>query len=342
MSKVKARVGGQWQTLSGAAQSTVPPGAPTGVSGDSPSAGKIHLSWAAPVNTGHGTITNYVLIATKVSDSAVTSVTLGNVLNGDITGLVNGAAYTCAVKARNSAGDSPASASTGSITVSSATVLERLVVSTDNTRYFAEAGTGNIPFLSGSHTWQNLVDSGNGNPPPVFDYTAYLDFLTARNHNFFRLWRWEQTRWSNETADDAYWFSGTPWKRTGPGNALDGLPKFDLSQFDQTYFDRLRARVVAGGQRGMYVAIMLFNGWSVGFKGSFNLNQPWNGHPFNANNNINSINGDTNADGDGYETQDLSVPAITTLQEAYVQKVADTVGDLSNVLYEIGNECDGS
>jgi hypothetical protein len=34
----------------------------------------------------------------------------------------------------------------------------------------------------------------------------------------------------------------------------------------------------------------------------------------------------------------LRYPAITALQEAYVRKVIDTVGDLDNVLYEISNE----
>jgi hypothetical protein len=43
---------------------------------------------------------------------------------------------------------------------------------------------------AGSHTWLNFQDSGGSNPPPVFDYNIYLDFLQANNHNFFRLWVW--------------------------------------------------------------------------------------------------------------------------------------------------------
>ena len=35
-----------------------------------------------------------------------------------------------------------------------------------------------------------------------------------------------------------------------------------------------------------------------------------------------------------------SIPAITSLQEAYVRKVIDAVNDLDNVLYEICNEGD--
>src|SRR5215211_3180012 len=48
-----------------------------------------------------------------------------------------------------------------------------------------------------------------------------------------------------------------PWPRTGPGSAKDGKPKFNLSAFDQNYFDRLRERVVAAGSAGIYASVML-------------------------------------------------------------------------------------
>lgn len=43
-----------------------------------------------------------------------------------------------------------------------------------------------------------------------------------------------------------------PWARTGPGQALDGGPKFDLDEFDEAYFKRLRSRVAAADQRGIF------------------------------------------------------------------------------------------
>ena len=36
-----------------------------------------------------------------------------------------------------------------------------------------------------------------------------------------------------------------PYRRTGPGLALDGQPKFDLDKWDPAYFERVRARVEA-------------------------------------------------------------------------------------------------
>jgi hypothetical protein len=213
-----------------------------------------------------------------------------------------------------------------------------LHVSSANPRYF-EDGDGMIVYLTGSHTWSNLQDNGPGNPPPAFNYTEYLDFLTENNHNFFRLWVWEQARWTVETSDDNYRFNPMPFARSGPGTALDGLPKYNLAQFNQAYFDRMRARIIEAGNRGIYVSIMLFNGWSIEQnKGGFGAQNPWRGHPFNPSNNINSIDGDTNNNDSGEEIHTLAIPTVTSVQEAYVRKVIDTVNDLDNVLYEISNE----
>ncbi len=90
----------------------------------------------------------------------------------------------------------------------------------------------------------------------------------------------------------------------------------------------------------MYVSIMLFDGWSIESK--FGAHDPWKGHPYNLQNNINGLNGDLNGDGQGGEIQTLANPQVLALQEAYVRKVVDTVNDLDNVLYEINNEGSGS
>jgi uncharacterized protein YjdB len=215
-----------------------------------------------------------------------------------------------------------------------------LRVSTRNRRYF-ETASGQIVYLTGSHTWSNLQDNGTTDPPPQFNYTSYLDFLTARGHNFVRLWVWEQSKWTAEISGN-YWFSPGPYLRPGPGLALDGKPKFDLNQFNQSFFDRLRSRVQEAGARGMYVAIMLFDGWSVATKPGYSANNPWRGHPFNSANNVNGINGDANGDGLGTEAHTMVNSAVTALQDAYVRKMIDAVSDLDNVLFEISNESDAS
>jgi hypothetical protein len=129
-----------------------------------------------------------------------------------------------------------------------------------------------------------------------------------------------------------------PFKRTGPGVALDGQPKFDLNQFDPNFFDRLRTGVVEAGRKGIYVQVMLFQGWSVyNDEGT----HPWFGHYYNSNNNINGIEGDANGDGDGREIFTLKNPSLTSFQEAYVRKMIDTLNDLDNVIWEIANEVPG-
>jgi hypothetical protein len=215
-----------------------------------------------------------------------------------------------------------------------------LHVSTRNPRYFENA-SGQIVYLTGSHTWSNVQDNGTSDPPPAFNYAAYLDFLAARGHNFTRLWVWEQAKWTAEISAD-YWFSPGPYMRTGPGVALDGKPKFDLTQFNQAFFDRVRSRAQDAAARGIYVSIMLFDGWSIATKPGFTANNPWKGHPFNAANNINGVNGDANGDGLGSEIQNLSNSAITALQDDYVRRMIDAVSDLDNVLFEVNNEGDAT
>ncbi|HXQ28909.1 MAG TPA: DUF6298 domain-containing protein [Gemmatimonadales bacterium] len=209
-----------------------------------------------------------------------------------------------------------------------------------NPRYFTD-GSGHAVYLTGSHTWADFQDNGPSDPPRPFDYDGYLDSLVAWNHNFFRLYVWEQAKWTAEFRGE-YWFNPLPWVRTGPGLALDGNPKFDLHRFNEAYFERLRARVEAAGRRGIYVSVMLFNGWSLGPKGEADLNDPWRGHPFNAANNISGIDGHGDPYPSGLASQTLLLPTVVAIQEAYLRKVIDAVNDLDNVLYEVSNEGDAS
>jgi hypothetical protein len=215
-----------------------------------------------------------------------------------------------------------------------------LHVSAANPRYFSDP-SGRIVYLTGSHYWKNVQDDDVANPPAPFDNKAYLDFLQQHNHNFTRLWVWEQARWSDEVSY-SHWFSPTLYVRTGPGTGADGGQKFDLTKLNPAYFARLRQRVIDAGSRGIYVSVMLFDGWSLEVKPGNAKANPWLAHPFNQANNINGINGDTNGDASGREIQTLSIPSVTALQETYVKAVIDAVNDQDNVLYEISNESDPS
>jgi hypothetical protein len=206
-----------------------------------------------------------------------------------------------------------------------------------NPRYFTD-GSGKAIYLTGSHTWANFQDNGSTDPPPVFDYNRYLDHMVELNHNFIRLWVWEQARWApwadgkESKATDWFYHPAWAYARTGPGTALDGKPKFDLHRFDSDYFERLRSRVKAARDRGIYVSIMLFQGWSE--KKGWLGGEPFRGHPYNPKNNVQVFDGgNSNANG-----PDLNGVAVRDLQVAYIHQVVDTVNDLDNVLYEVTNE----
>ena len=220
-----------------------------------------------------------------------------------------------------------------------------------NPRYFTD-GTKNADgslkavYLTGSHTWNNLVDMDQADPPAPFDFGAYLDFLERHGHNFIRLWTWDSVVWDSRAngklgKDFVHHVAPLPWARTGPGNALDGKLKFDLTKFNPEYFDRLRTRVRAAGERGIYVSVMLFEGWGLSHANRRVATADgwaYRSHPFHPDNNINGIAGDLNGDSNVLEVHSLASDAITALQAAYIRKVVDTVNDLDNVLYEVINE----
>ena len=127
-----------------------------------------------------------------------------------------------------------------------AKALGPLQVHPENPRYFTD-GSGRAIYLTGSHTWANLVDIGPSDPPPRFDFNAYLDWMKPLNHNFIRMWTWEPVTWNTKANQEnkLHMAAPQPWARTGPGKAFDGKPKFNLENFNPAYFDRLRQRVTA-------------------------------------------------------------------------------------------------
>jgi Right handed beta helix region/Family of unknown function (DUF6298) len=209
------------------------------------------------------------------------------------------------------------------------------LIHTTGSNYFSTSD-GKPVYLTGSHTWNDLQNEGSSPNPAPLDYTAYVKWMEDNNYNFMRLWNIAEQ--PTGAAFATPWYTDpVPYQRTGPGTAADGNPKFDLTKFNQGYFDNLRSKVIEAGQHGIYTDVMLFEGWSLNSKGS--SSNPWTYHPYNANNNINGINGDPLNTGNGNTIQTTSESqSILDLQKAYVRKVIDTVGDLPNVLYEISNE----
>ncbi len=218
----------------------------------------------------------------------------------------------------------------------------RLVVHPTNPAYFQDTLTGKAVFLHGFDHFRTLQEVDHHGAPP-FDFEAFIAQLKHYSHNFLRLWVWEHF-WRISDGDEvrpkgqaSVVLPPHVYQRTGPGHAIDGLPKFNLEAFDQAYFDRLRRRIIKAGESGIWVSVMLFQGWSIEGLG-VQANTQWEGHPLNLQNNINAINGDYDHDGRGWEVHTRVNPKVNAIHDAYVAKVIETIGDLDNVLYEISNE----
>jgi len=182
-----------------------------------------------------------------------------------------------------------------------------------NSQYFKDAG-GTVLVLNGSQTWNTLQDWGSNGRVQTLDFNAYVNFLTAHGHNFTLLWRTELPKFCGLPTTESFPPDLTvgphPWLRTGPGKATDGGLKFDLTKFDQRFFDRLRARAQALNRAGIFVGIYLFTGeWLNRFRCSSD------GYPFTGANNINGIDDGYAGERKGTRSITMTAPnAITAFQ----------------------------
>jgi hypothetical protein len=208
----------------------------------------------------------------------------------------------------------------------------------ENQRYFADA-SGKAILLTGSHTWNDLIDMGPTDPPDALDFDEYLVWLKGHGHNFIRGWTWEPTTWDTTQMKNVEWRNGShhvapqPWARIGPKLALDGKPQFDLQNHNPAYLRRIRERLAKARKAGIYVSVMLFEGYGVQFQ-----RDAWPHHPMNPANNIQGIDGDKNADGKGIEVHQLLDMRVLEVQESYLRWLISGLNDFDNVLYEVSNE----
>jgi hypothetical protein len=206
-----------------------------------------------------------------------------------------------------------------------------------NPNYFMDA-SGAPLILNGSQTWNTVQDWGSNGSLQKLDFDAFVKFLTAHGHNFTLLWVTELPKFcsfpSTASSPPEITVAPFPWQRTGPGKATDGGLKFDLSKFNQGYFDRLRARTQALRDAGIYAGVYLFTGeWLNIFR------CPGDGYPFTGANNVNGIDDGYSSGPKGIGSITMTAPnAITRFQDAYVDKLIDTLNDLPNVLWVVSEE----
>ena len=218
------------------------------------------------------------------------------------------------------------------------TPITGVLAVSSNHHYFKDAN-GAALILNGSQTWNTFQDWGTNGSLQTLDFNAFVNFLTLHGQNFTLLWTVEMPKFCGlpTTADSPPDFivSPLPWKRTGPGTATDGGLKFDLTQFDNGFFDRLRKRTQALNDAGIYAGVYLFTGE---FLNIFRCSS--DGYPLTGANNINRVDdGYTGGGKQGVGAIAMTAPnAITRFQDAYVEKVIDTLNDLPNVLWIVSEE----
>ena len=117
----------------------------------------------------------------------------------------------------------------------------------------------------------------------------------------------------------------TPWARSGTPGYAGGGNRFDLNQWDTTYFGRLRDFVRLADEHGVVVEVTLFS--------SIYGDAQWRINPFNRANNVNG-------------TDSIPLQRVHTLengnvwahQERLVRKIVRELNGFDNVIYEIQNE----
>ena len=197
-----------------------------------------------------------------------------------------------------------------------------------NPHYF-EDPQGRPIILIGDYTWGAFSDLD-------YDYRAFLDSQKARGLNQCRLWIW----WGAEQFPEETKYVGRshiePYLRPGPGTASDGKPKYDLTRFNEKFFDRLRDLCSAARERGIFLQLITFDAWMLKHE------HLWKLHAYHRDNNVNGVDGDPNGTGKGIDGKagfcSMGNPKSMEFQKAYIRKLVDAVNEFENVYFEIANE----
>ena len=184
----------------------------------------------------------------------------------------------------------------------------------------------------------------------AFDYERYLDTLAADGLNLTRTFAFYKEL---EASGGYYHEVGqllgiragltnplaprpedylAPWARVAatadPADlGPDGLPKFDLTTWDERYFTRLKRFVAAAAERGVIVELVFFS----------NPYDPdrWRQLPLHPASNVNGVGVGMAAPRD---FMTLSDPSLVQAQQRLIRKLVMELHESDNVYFEICNE----
>lgn len=164
-----------------------------------------------------------------------------------------------------------------------------------------------------------------------FNYVRYLDELQSKGFNLTRVFSGayvedqEAFHIANNTLAPAPNRFICPWARSSTPGYAGGSNKFDLTQWDEAYFRRLKDLCSKASDRGIVVELVLFC--------PYYDDEKWKLSPLKASNNVNGI-------GDVPRTEALTMkhPALVSAQKAMVRKIVNELKEFDNFYYEVCNE----
>jgi hypothetical protein len=195
---------------------------------------------------------------------------------------------------------------------------EPIALNPENPHYFSYKGKPTILITSGEHYGAVMN--------PDFDYKTYLKTLQEDGLNLTRTMTggyFEPAgafNISKNTMGPAKEKFLCPWKRVGTEL------KFDLNQWDEAYFLRLKDFMAIALQSEVVVELALFC--------PFYEEMQWELSPFNFKNNINSLGDIPRTD---VYTLDKN-KGLLAVQEKMVRKLVAELQNYPNLIYEICNE----
>ena len=169
-----------------------------------------------------------------------------------------------------------------------------------------------------------------------FDYVAYLNALQKRGMNYTRIFSGTYV----EGEKDIQWMGYhntlapkpgkliTPWKRSNVPGYANGGNKFDLDQWDEAYFARIKDILHQAAIRNIIVELTLF--------GNQYGDNIYALSPLYPDNNIQHVG--IKRESGFLDFQSLKDPELVNRQEAMVVKIVKELNDFDNLYYEISNE----
>lgn len=213
----------------------------------------------------------------------------------------------------------------GAAKTDAATEYPPLSLDSENPRYFRFRDKPAILVTSGEHYGALL----NG----AFDFETYFATLAADGFNLTRVFSGaycEQIgafKIERNTLAPAAGELVAPWMRSDTPGYANGGNKFDLSQWNPAYFERLEALMNSASRHGVVVEFVFFC--------PFYRDDMWQLSPLHPANHINPLPLPKNRN--DLWSLDRS-GAYLALQEALVKKIVTTLNAFDNLYYEVCNE----